>query len=148
MQTQAENVAPPVLEKRVPHRSVRLKDYITYNARCDPKNKHTPSVPHVPSMSSPMVQGNSSYPITSYVTDALFSEKHQVFLAAISSGVEPHSFKEAILDERWNKVMSGEIGALELNKTWELETLPEGNKAIGSKWVYKLKFNADGTTDI
>lgn len=43
--------------------------------------------------------------------------------------------------------MSIEIDALVLNKTLGLETLPEGKKAIGSKWVYKLKYNADGTIE-
>ena len=28
---------------------------------------------------------------------------------------------------------------------WDITNLPPGNKAISCKWVYKLKFNADGT---
>lgn len=31
------------------------------------------------------------------------------------------------------------------NHIWELTTLPEGKKAIGLKWVFKLKFNPNGT---
>ncbi|KAL0351158.1 UNVERIFIED_CONTAM: Retrovirus-related Pol polyprotein from transposon RE1 [Sesamum radiatum] len=40
-----------------------------------------------------------------------------------------------------------ELTALEKNHTWELTTLPEGKRAIGSKWVYKVKLNPDGTVE-
>nr|KYP74604.1 Retrovirus-related Pol polyprotein from transposon TNT 1-94 [Cajanus cajan] len=35
--------------------------------------------------------------------------------------------------------MKEEIEALHRNKTWELVELLEGRKAIGCKWVYKIK---------
>jgi hypothetical protein len=40
--------------------------------------------------------------------------------------------------------MDEEMAALHANATWELVTLPEDKKAIGCKWVYKVKHNADG----
>ncbi|XP_031253543.1 uncharacterized protein LOC116111503 [Pistacia vera] len=43
--------------------------------------------------------------------------------------------------------MSKEIKALEDNHTWSLVTLAPGKSPIGCKWVYKLKFNADGTLE-
>jgi hypothetical protein len=33
------------------------------------------------------------------------------------------------------------------NGTWELVKLPPGRKAIGSKWVFKVKRNPDGTVE-
>lgn len=41
--------------------------------------------------------------------------------------------------------MAKEISALEVNHTWTLVPLPPGKRAIDSKWVYKVKFNPDGT---
>nr|GEW88413.1 retrovirus-related Pol polyprotein from transposon TNT 1-94 [Tanacetum cinerariifolium] len=35
----------------------------------------------------------------------------------------------------------------EKNDTWELKTLPKGQKAIGVKWVYKAKKNAKGEVE-
>ena len=43
--------------------------------------------------------------------------------------------------------MDKEIEALERNQTWEIVTLPIGNKAIGCKWVFKVKLKANGTLE-
>lgn len=43
--------------------------------------------------------------------------------------------------------MEEELEAIERNDTWELTNLPEGARAIGSKWVYKLKRNQDGNIE-
>ena len=40
--------------------------------------------------------------------------------------------------------MDEEMTTLDANRTWELVALPHGKKAIGCKWVYKIKHNADG----
>ena len=41
--------------------------------------------------------------------------------------------------------MHKELLALNKNSTWDLVTLPLGKKAIGCKWVYRIKLNADGS---
>jgi hypothetical protein len=43
--------------------------------------------------------------------------------------------------------MQNEIDALENNCTWTVETLPPNKKAIGCKWVYKIKYHSDGTVE-
>lgn len=43
--------------------------------------------------------------------------------------------------------MQFEIDALRANRTWDLVKLPPGKKAIGSKWVFKVKLKSDGTLD-
>lgn len=43
--------------------------------------------------------------------------------------------------------MQNEIQALEDNNTWVLTQLPVGKKAIGCKWVYKIKYKVDGEID-
>ncbi|KAL0536406.1 hypothetical protein IC582_025354 [Cucumis melo] len=40
-----------------------------------------------------------------------------------------------------------EMKALEKNNTWEIYTLPKGHKPVGCKWVFTLKYKADGTLD-
>jgi Reverse transcriptase (RNA-dependent DNA polymerase) len=41
--------------------------------------------------------------------------------------------------------MKGEYAALFCNDTWDLVELPMRMRAIGTKWVFKTKRNADGT---
>lgn len=49
--------------------------------------------------------------------------------------------------EIWRKAMHEELQALAENHTWSIVKLPNGKKPVGSRWVYKTKFNSDGTID-
>ncbi|KAA0062501.1 Beta-galactosidase [Cucumis melo var. makuwa] len=40
-----------------------------------------------------------------------------------------------------------EMKALEKNRTWEICALPKGHKTVGCKWVFSIKYKADGTLD-
>jgi hypothetical protein len=57
----------------------------------------------------------------------------------------PTNYEEAAQDPNWIKATKDEYDSLIENRTWSLTSLPPGRKAIGSKWVYKIKENADGT---
>jgi hypothetical protein len=41
--------------------------------------------------------------------------------------------------------MDEKMTTLDVNVTWELVALPKDKKAIGCKWMYKIKHNADGS---
>lgn len=43
--------------------------------------------------------------------------------------------------------MHKELTALKENNTWKIVELPNGKRAIGCKWVYKTKFNPDGSIE-
>ena len=43
--------------------------------------------------------------------------------------------------------MQTEIDALQRNQTWDLVDLSAGESTVGCKWVYSLKYLADGTID-
>lgn len=67
--------------------------------------------------------------------------KPKVFLAQ----TKPTSVKQALADPNWLAAMKDEYAALMRNNTWSLVHLPPGRKAIGCKWVFKLKENPDGS---
>lgn len=43
--------------------------------------------------------------------------------------------------------MQEEISALEKNGTWDLVMLPQGKQVVGCKWVFKVKYLADGSVE-
>ncbi|GJY96350.1 retrovirus-related pol polyprotein from transposon TNT 1-94 [Tanacetum coccineum] len=61
--------------------------------------------------------------------------------------MEPHTYTQASKEKKWVEAMQKELQALEANKTWELTLLPPHKVHIGCKWVYKIKFHADGSIE-
>jgi len=57
----------------------------------------------------------------------------------LAMGDEPATFEEARGEPCWEKAMMEEMSSIEENKTWTLVDLPPGHRAIGLKWVYKVK---------
>ena len=47
----------------------------------------------------------------------------------------------------WRESINDEIDSILKNKTWILVDLPPGVKPIGCKWIFKRKYNVDGTID-
>lgn len=62
--------------------------------------------------------------------------------------IEPKTLAEVInIEQKLEciKAIDKEMDSLMKNQTWELCELPSDRKAIGSKWVFKLKTNIDGS---
>nr|GEW16119.1 zinc finger, CCHC-type [Tanacetum cinerariifolium] len=57
---------------------------------------------------------------------------------------KPRNYKEASIDEKWIGAMEIELDSMNTNNTWTLATLPPDQKAIGLKWVFKTKRDAEG----
>lgn len=60
------------------------------------------------------------------------------------SAEEPLSLAEAERNARWWKAMKEELQAIEENQTWILTELPQDRRAIGLKWVFKVKKDENG----
>ena len=63
---------------------------------------------------------------------------------------EPMTVKEALTgpdEAQWVDAMEKEMKSLHANNVWDLVELPKDRKAIGSKWVFKLKTGADGLVE-
>lgn len=43
--------------------------------------------------------------------------------------------------------MENELQALAITHTWDIVDFPHGKKPIGCKWVFKIKFKADGSIE-
>ena len=57
---------------------------------------------------------------------------------------ESNTFTEAERNPCWLKAMQEEMTSITENQTWSLEDMLPGHRAIGLKWVFKLKRNEKG----
>ena len=64
---------------------------------------------------------------------------------AVTQELEPTSVKVALSDPRWKQAMQAEFDALQINETWELVPKETTQKIIGNKWVFRVKYNPDGS---
>ncbi|CAI7819021.1 unnamed protein product [Closterium sp. NIES-54] len=72
------------------------------------------------------------------------------FFSPVEMPGEPATLKQALESsdvEEWKKAMDSELKSIEESGTWELVELPDGRKAITSKWLFKIKSDADGNIE-
>ena len=61
---------------------------------------------------------------------------------SVDEDSDPRSFAEAMTSRdraKWIQAVHEEIRSLEAHATWRVDRLPPGEKAIGTKWVFKRK---------
>lgn len=123
-----------------------LKDYVCSNASKNTEISDT-------SKNFVSCSTNCSHTITNSISPSkhmcfsALSNSNQILLASLSTLKEPCTYEEAIMEPAWQDAMQKEFNVLERNNTWELVKLPQGKKPITCKWVYKIKYKADGTIE-
>lgn len=73
--------------------------------------------------------------------------QHAAFAAAADVVGEPRSYKEAMRSPQkseWLEGIKSEINSHKLNGTWRVVTRPKGVNVVGTRWVFKLKYNELG----
>jgi hypothetical protein len=70
------------------------------------------------------------------------SDGDRVFTVSVE---EPVSVGQAVREASWRRAMEEELQAIEENHTWTLTELPPGQRAIGLKWVFKVKRDERGS---
>ena len=49
--------------------------------------------------------------------------------------------------KKWKEAMESELNSLHRNDAWDLCELPQRRRAVGSKWVFKRKYDVDGNIE-
>src|SRR4051812_44943441 len=64
---------------------------------------------------------------------------------------DPVTHEEAMMSpdsHKWQDAMKSEIGSMYKNQVWTLVDLPDGQKAVENKWIFKKKTYADGNVTV
>ncbi|RVX07465.1 Retrovirus-related Pol polyprotein from transposon RE1 [Vitis vinifera] len=120
------NLEPDPFMKRLPHRH----------------NKGIPKPTYEPELSTKV-----KYPMSNYVSNHRLSESNKSFVNQLSTIAIPSSVQEALADPRWKAAMNEEMKSLQKNETWELVECPPGKKPVGCRWIYTVKYKADGSIE-
>lgn len=121
--------------KRVKFPNSRYRGFVTHMV----VKKKNPSKQSL----SPSATSGTPYPISHFVSYERFSNNYKKYIAAVSAGKTPKTFREAVKHEGWRKAMAEEIRELEDQGTWVLQELPPRKKALGSQWIYTEKRDED-----
>ena len=66
------------------------------------------------------------------------------------AAAEPQTYDEAMcMDDanKWEQAMEDEIESITKNRTWSVVDLPSNRKAIGCRWIFKVKYDASGNVE-
>jgi len=138
----------PTIPQRRSHRDVKtpqhLKDYVLSLPTLKTPSISTSSNP---STTQAALSLNTLFNKHNHIPPEVIASNSQILVENICCDSEPSSYEEAALSPAWQKAMNQEFDALYANKTWDLVKLPIGKKAIGCRWVYKVKHKADGSIE-
>uniref|UniRef100_A0A2N9G021 Integrase catalytic domain-containing protein n=1 Tax=Fagus sylvatica TaxID=28930 RepID=A0A2N9G021_FAGSY len=97
-----------------------------------------------PSLPVPPVPPNT-HPMQTRSKNGIFKPKLGYAAHTDYTLTEPTTYATASKHPQWCNAMDEEFEALQKQGTWTLVPAPSTKNIVGCKWVYKLKYNSDGT---
>ncbi|XP_012845775.1 PREDICTED: uncharacterized protein LOC105965758 [Erythranthe guttata] len=137
-----------------PHHSSNENDYNT-----GPQLSHsdTPEItPELPMVDQNVVGPVASHPMLTRAKAGIYKPRHPAYMGLVHSygllsvlltSTEPKGFKFAAENPAWLAAMDEEVQALKNNCTWILVSRPTNTDIVGSKWVFRTKYFADGSLE-
>lgn len=82
-------------------------------------------------------------------SDARHTRSHTMGSILLSHAIsnDPQKFSEATGHPEWDCAMEKEYSSLMRNNTWDLCPLPKGRKMVRCRWLYRTKYDANGSID-
>ncbi|KAG7545539.1 Reverse transcriptase RNA-dependent DNA polymerase [Arabidopsis suecica] len=127
------------LPKARPKRTSKAPGYLS--------DYHCSFLQNTPLPTSSLPKITTPYPLSSFLSYTSLNEPYQAYIFSVSIETEPKTFQQAIVSLKWTAAMDVELDSMEVNKTWSVVSLPPGKNVVGCKWVFTIKYNADGTIE-
>lgn len=93
------------------------------------------------------VRSSTQHTILDFFSYGHLSSSVQTLITSLVREKIPANIQEAWSDERWKRAILEEMNALEKNGTWEIIKKPRNSVPMGCKWIFTIKYKADGTID-
>ncbi|KAL4562118.1 hypothetical protein LXL04_034312 [Taraxacum kok-saghyz] len=93
------------------------------------------------------VRSCTKHPISKFISYSKLSPTYHAFSSSLSSISIPRTIEEAMTNPEWKKAVLEEMSALKQNQTWSIVDLPHGKQTVGCKWVFNVKYRADGAIE-
>lgn len=93
------------------------------------------------------VRSCTTHPIAKYVSYDGLSSSYRAFVSSLDNLHVPNNIQEALGHPEWKRAVHEEINALEKNDTWVITDLPAGKRPVGCKWIFTVKYKADGSVE-
>ncbi|GJW23190.1 ribonuclease H-like domain-containing protein [Tanacetum coccineum] len=93
-----------------------------------------------------VIDSKLRYGIEKHVNYANLNSVNYSFTTTLNKSVDHVTYYDVIKDNNWIEAMNIEIEALNRNNTWTVTDLLAGRKAIGYKWLYKIKYKVSDET--
>ena len=87
------------------------------------------------------------HPSQAVCSFAHYPEEHCAFMVSLDESHVPKSYEEAMKEKEWRESVRAESNAMIKNDTWYESELPKGKRAVSSRWIFTIKYQANGQID-
>ncbi|GJV77767.1 putative ribonuclease H-like domain-containing protein [Tanacetum coccineum] len=102
---------------------------------------------HIPVSPIPTTRIHKDHPVEQIIRDIYSAPQTRRMTKSVTEQAmfkEPKKVIQALKDPSWIEAMQEELLQFKLQQVWTLVDLPNGKRAIGTKWVYKNKKDERG----
>lgn len=108
-------------------------------------NQKSTNYEDTPINKGPSIKIQKDHPIVNFIGNlngrVIVRFRYMISSFRFISKIKPKNIKEALTNELWINNMQEELCQLKRNNVWELVPRLENVNVIGTKWIYKNKYD-------
>ncbi|CAN1305751.1 Copia protein [Linum perenne] len=89
----------------------------------------------------------TKHPINKCVSYSRLNQSYRAFISQLDNEKIPDNIHEAMKSPEWREAVMNELEALKKNNTWTMVKLPSGKRTVDCKWIFSIKYKADGSIE-